>query len=694
MTGPGQGLQGCPTPEPDNIQMQPIVSNGTERNKCLGPVRILRGWLIPGLLTIAAAAAQAAATYHIDNELGNDSNSGLTALEAWQTIEQASRRNLQAGDAVLLRRGQVWNSGITNSVSGAAGAWITYGAYGTGPDPLLDISTNISGHALLVTPNVNFVRFENLQLKGNGGGACVLVDWSAGSAPPGYTIQLSNVTVLSNYGRGSGKHDGVALTGTSELEAWNCNVSGCREEPPARGSHQAWTPHTSSRLKVHGGTINDCNHWFIGTANSTAWFDGVTASNCLVNGFGFGADGAESAVCIVSNSTLHATRPLFGMGYVASTNCTLRFVDCSIVSAAGPVAHFNAGKVEFLRCNIYSHAIYNTWKSGAETSATDCQFWMSNGVNGVFKNVEEGGFMRFRGNVFSGPNGPDNILAVWKNTMGHGGGEFVNNLVTNFGSAAASIWIDGGVDNPPAIRNNTFFNSNSNGTAIRNLRAGQQVQVENNIFVNCLPANSEENLIFSHNCFHDAAVPFAHTASFQRDPRFVDVQAGNLHLQPNSPCINAGSNRGVAPDYDLDGRARVSGGTIDLGVYEFPDPGSQISYAWLQNYGMATDGSADTIDPDEDGHSNYLEWRARTNPTDPLSALRMSSIQVIGQNLVLTWESIPSLSYVLEHSAGLLSPFSFSVLELNLPGAVNHTSYTHTNAVEETPRFYRVRIAD
>jgi len=61
------------------------------------------------------------------------------------------------------------------------------------------------------------------------------------------------------------------------------------------------------------------------------------------------------------------------------------------------------------------------------------------------------------------------------------------------------------------------------------------------------------------------------------DPLFVDLANGDLHLQPCSPAINAGTNTG-APATDLDGNARpynpYSFGTaiVDMGAYEYSLP--------------------------------------------------------------------------------------------------------------------------
>ena len=62
------------------------------------------------------------------------------------------------------------------------------------------------------------------------------------------------------------------------------------------------------------------------------------------------------------------------------------------------------------------------------------------------------------------------------------------------------------------------------------------------------------------------------TGCFTNDPAFVNPGAGDYHLSAGSPCRNAGSNQGwMTNRTDLEGRARILEGTVDLGVYEF-DP--------------------------------------------------------------------------------------------------------------------------
>jgi hypothetical protein len=173
---------------------------------------------------------------------------------------------------------------------------------------------------------------------------------------------------------------------------------------------------------------------------------------------------------------------------------------------------------------------------------------------------------------------------------------------------------------------------------------------------------------------------------------FADYAGGNLRLQSNSPCINAGNNRYESCTPDLDGRPRVVGGTVDIGAYEFPAPRSILSYAWAQQFGLATDGSADFADGDADGMSNWQEWRCLTCPTNALSVLRLLKPARTGAHVAVSWQSIAGVNYSLECGMNLSASPGFTLLATNLIGQGGMTTYTHTNAANATPLFYRVGV--
>jgi len=177
-------------------------------------------------------------------------------------------------------------------------------------------------------------------------------------------------------------------------------------------------------------------------------------------------------------------------------------------------------------------------------------------------------------------------------------------------------------------------------------------------------------------------------------PLFVDYAGGNLRLQFNSPCINAGLNAYAPGPTDLDGLPRIVRGTVDIGAYEFQGPGSVISYAWLQRYGLPTDGSADATDPDADGLNTWQEWRCQTDPTNALSVLRLLSASRADTNVTVTWQSVEGVGYFLERSTDLSASPPFTLLVPNLASQAGTTSFTDTKAAVAPRLFYRVGVGN
>ena len=79
--------------------------------------------------------------YYISND-GNDSADGTSPESAWATIDRLNQAELDYGDAVFFRRGDVWRAVQVNSQPG-----VTYSAYGEGEKPGLYGSEENGGGA-------------------------------------------------------------------------------------------------------------------------------------------------------------------------------------------------------------------------------------------------------------------------------------------------------------------------------------------------------------------------------------------------------------------------------------------------------------------------------------------------------------------------------------------------------------------
>ena len=77
-------------------------------------------------------------TYYVDAAHGADANSGSSINNAWQSLDRVNRAVFNPGDAILLKRGSVWRESLIIPSSGVAGTPISFGAYGIGPNPLLN----------------------------------------------------------------------------------------------------------------------------------------------------------------------------------------------------------------------------------------------------------------------------------------------------------------------------------------------------------------------------------------------------------------------------------------------------------------------------------------------------------------------------------------------------------------------------
>lgn len=270
-----------------------------------------------------------------------------------------------------------------------------------------------------------------------------------------------------------------------------------------------------------------------------------------------------------------------------------------------------------------------------------------------------------------------NNLTYYTITSGSSG------LVTNYGDGSAAF---GAILNDCTVAANTA--PGPAGTAAASCTLNNSVVYFNTNSSGAASANFD-NSTLNFSC--TTPLPASGTNNITNSPGFANMSADDFRLLGNSRCVNAGQNAFVSASVDLDGNPRIRGGTVDIGAYEFQADVSGQFATWLQQNGLATDGSADFTDPDNDGMNNWQEWIAGTDPNNPLSVLQvLASIPTNSASLIVTWESVSGRNYYLQRTTNLNIPFIN--LRSNIVGQAGTTNYTDTRATGNGPFFYRVGV--
>lgn len=114
-----------------------------------GCMRIFINILFSLMLISWLASPVFSAQYYVSQSQGDDSNSGRTPEDPWKSLVKVSNTSFRAGDTILLRRGDVWNEQLTVTSSGSENSPITYASYGSGKNPLINLTEPCSQWTLI-----------------------------------------------------------------------------------------------------------------------------------------------------------------------------------------------------------------------------------------------------------------------------------------------------------------------------------------------------------------------------------------------------------------------------------------------------------------------------------------------------------------------------------------------------------------
>jgi parallel beta-helix repeat protein len=442
------------------------------------------------------------------------------------------------------------------------------------------------------------------------------------------------------------------------------------------------------------GMLNNCT-----IATNSATYGGgaysCALSNCTMTGNSAGYAGGGANLCALKNCTLAGNSASYSGGAaeggklddcVLTNNSAVRWAgasssvlnNCLIAGNKATLSGGGGGNCLLNNCTLVRNSADSF--GGAESSTLNYCNISSNSAtsygggagNCLLNNCT------LAGNTTGGNGGGafygtlNNCLLVW-NSAKYGGGAYGSSTLSNCTLTGNSGWFEGGGTSGGTLRNCiVYYNTAAKGPNYM--------------------GNVVGNVSMNYCC--TLPLPASGTGNLTNPPAFMNQAGSNLRLQNNSPCINSGRNTCAPAGPDLDGNPRIADGTVDLGAYESQAPGSSLSYAWLQQYGLAIDGSADNADPDQDGLPNWQEFRSGTNPTNALSTLRLLTASHDATGVTVTWQSVTNRHYFLERGTDPSARAFCVPLASNLLGQPIATAYKDTNTSGSGMFFYRVGVQD
>ena len=138
-----------------------LARSGHRRNWGAAIAAVLFAVVGVGVFDASAAHAAVGTTYYVDSGAGDDAGAGTSQGAPWRSLDKVNATSFAPGDSVLFKGGSTWRGSLTVTSSGAAGAPITVGSYGTG-------RARIDGAAAVTNTvtvrNARYVTVENLEV--------------------------------------------------------------------------------------------------------------------------------------------------------------------------------------------------------------------------------------------------------------------------------------------------------------------------------------------------------------------------------------------------------------------------------------------------------------------------------------------------------------------------------------------------
>lgn len=472
-------------------------------------------------------------SYYVDGTNGSDSNTGLSAANAWKTIQKACN-SATPGSTVYIKSGSYYENIVVN-VSGTAGSPIYFRNFEN--DAVIIDGTNTSGTALLSITDKSHLVFRNLQfrnlVKNNAVG--IFIECSEDGTVTSLHFKnlvvhdikwVNNTSTIPGdddnaqpfiaYGRGTTSARAITDIVVDSCEFYN-NITGYSESVSLDGNIDGFSltnnqVHDNTNIGLYaGGNYGECSvatldHARNGIIEKNTCYHNV--SDYATSG-GIYADGAWN-VTIQKNIC-------YGNGYGIEVGCEENGTTDSII--------------------VINNLIYNNQDAGIAVGG-----WTTSTTGQVLN-------CTFRNNT------------LYQNDVANNGsGEF---YITKASSCNF-------------INNVMFTNSENTLLSLEKISP----QTSNTFNYNCYytPSGSSSNITinwrgktYSTFASYKKGISQDNNSLFS-NPALVNVTSSpfDLNIQAGSPCIDAGnpSTILITGETDFAGNTRMANSKIDIGAYE------------------------------------------------------------------------------------------------------------------------------
>ena len=281
----------------------------------------------------------------------------------------------------------------------------------------------------------------------------------------------------------------------------------------------------------------------------------------------------ESSAPTFANCTFSGGSANLGGG-IANFRSNATFRNCTIsgnyaVAIGGGMANFFSSNAIITNCAF----------SGNKSDSAGGGMYNTRGSNPIVTNSSfSGNIAVLGGGMINTENGNPTVTNCF----------FSNNSAALYGGGMLNIF-----NSNPTVINSAFlgnsgttfgggmYNDSSNPTLINDTFTGNTASVAGGLLntgsnpqvTNCIFWGDAGGEIYNFSStpvitYSDVQGGYAGTGNINANPLFVS--ASNLHVQPGSPCIDAGNNAALPANVttDLAGAPRIQGGGVDMGAYE------------------------------------------------------------------------------------------------------------------------------